>query len=296
MTRQTAIGIVPGTAIGEALAARLAADGKEVVSARVDGDLHALARRARLVVVDATAAALPEVARALGNVLDGNHLVAHTVRGLVAGGRRAAEVIAHESAVRRVGVLGGPLDADDLRAGRPSAGVIASRHPEVVDEMAAALSTPKLRVYRSREPVAVELAHSAADLVALGCGVADAMALGASARTLLVVRAVRELGRLVAALGGDPMAAAGLGGLGDLLAAAENREHPIRQRAASLAAGGDGASLPADLRESAAGIAALAREHRVPARVLSGLAELAAGRVSPALLVEALMTMPVLDD
>jgi glycerol-3-phosphate dehydrogenase len=292
---QTAIGIVPGTVLGEALAARLAADGKELVVERADGDLRALARRARLVVVDATAAALPEAARALGNVLDGNHLVAHTVRGLV-GGRRAAEVIAEESAVRRVGVLGGPLDVEDLRAGRPSAGVIASRHPEVVDEMAAALSTPKLRFYRSREPIAVELAHSASDLIALGCGVADAMALGASARTLLVVRAVRELGRLVAALGGDPMAAAGLGGLGDLLAAADDREHPIRRRAAELAAGGDGAALPADVRESAAGLVALAREHRVPARVLSGLAELAAGRVSAALLVEALMTMPVLDD
>src|SRR6185312_6537442 len=101
------------------------------------------------------------------------------------------EAIRQETPALRVGVLAGPIAIADLDAGRPTAAVIASRHPEVVDELAAALSTPHLRVYRGRDPIGVELASALDDLIVVGWGLAEGLALGAPARAVMTVRCMR---------------------------------------------------------------------------------------------------------
>src|SRR6185503_13901168 len=98
--------------------------------------------------IDAEPKALRSIARALGDRIDGDRLLAHAVRGLCPDGAGPIEVLREETPARRLGVLAGPMGVADLDAGRPTAAVIASHHPEVVGELAAALSTPSLRVYR----------------------------------------------------------------------------------------------------------------------------------------------------
>jgi glycerol-3-phosphate dehydrogenase (NAD(P)+) len=295
------VGVVCGTPLGVGLAARLVTDGRAVRDVRLsprDGaaamaELSELAAAARLIVVDAEPAALPELARALGEVLDGNHLVAHTVRGLTPSGASALTVLRHETAVRRLGVIAGPLTATDLAAGRPAAAVVAARHPEVVEEFAAALSTPHLRVYRGHDPLGVELASSVGDVVAVGCGVARGLGFGDTTRSMMLVRSVRELGRLIAACGGEPTTAGGLAGLGDLLVRAVEGD-PAFQLGVGLAHAA--ALAPPALVASARGLAELARRQRVAAHILDGLARLLAGDVQPLELVRRLMALPVLDD
>ena len=199
--------------------------------------------------------------------------------------------------MRRTGVLAGPLLVPALREGRPTAAVIASRHPEVVEEAAEMLSTPKLRVYRSRDPVGVELSASLAELAVLACGMADALGLGATARGLVVVRAVRELGRLIQAVGGDPMTATGLAGLGDVLVRGSDASSDAYRLGIALAKG----SAPeqktvASLEQTAARLSALVRKHKVRAYVFEALASLFRDKVLPSTLVEQLMTIPVLDE
>jgi glycerol-3-phosphate dehydrogenase (NAD(P)+) len=294
------IGVVSGTALGQALADRLRADGREVTAGRDAAALKDMAR-ARLIVVDATPSELPALGRALGDVIDGNTLLCHTVRGLIQG-RGGIEVLLSETPSLRVGVLGGPLSPGDLAAGRPTAAVVASRHPEVVDEFAAALSTPKLRVYRGRDPLGVELASTLPDLVALGWGLSSALGFGANTRAVLLVRAVRELGRLAAALGGDAVTAGGLAGLGDMLVRGGDTESPAFRYGAALAGrfeNGAAPATPPEIQgaiENARAIRDLARKHRVHVHIFQGLADLVDGKLPAAELVARLMTLPVLDD
>lgn len=285
------IGVVAGTSLGEALAARLREDGREITTE------IAQMRHARLIVVDALPAELHQRARALGEHLDGSQLLAHTVRGLVAG-VGAIDVLKEETPCLRVGVLAGPLQPADLAAGRPTAAVIASRHPEVVEEMAQGLSTPKLRVYRGHDPLGVELASTLPDLVALGWGVASALGFGATTRAVLLVRAVRELGRLIAALGGDPTTASGLAGLGDMLVRGGDTHGAGFQYGAQLA-GSARATPPPELAavvDNARALRQLARAHKVAVHIFEGLADLVDGKLAAGDLVARLMTLPVLDD
>jgi glycerol-3-phosphate dehydrogenase (NAD(P)+) len=286
------IALVGDGALGAALADRLRADGREV------GRGVAAAREARLVLVDATPAGLPGLAEELGPVLDGNHLVAHMVRGLFADARHTngpAEVIAAATAVRRIGVLAGPLRVGDLSAGAPSAAVVASRHPEVVEEFAVALSTPKLRVYRSQDPLGVELGAAVGDFVAIACGMAQGLGYGEATEAVLVVRAVRELGRLIAALGGDPATASGLSGLGDIMLRARDQNSPawtFGKRAVT----DKPEALPAPLGETAKALRQLGRQTRVSNYLFDGLARVVAGEIQPRDIVEHFMKLPVLDD
>ena len=107
-----------------------------------------------------------------------------------------------------------------------TAAVVMSRHPKWWSDFATTLSLPKLRVYRGRDPLGVELASTLPDLVALGWGLSAALGFGATTRAVLLVRAVRELGRLIAALGGDAITASGLAGLGDMLVRGGDPESP----------------------------------------------------------------------
>jgi glycerol-3-phosphate dehydrogenase (NAD(P)+) len=287
------IGIYAGTPIGSALGVRLAADGRVVKLARDPSEVGRL-KEVRLVLVDATPAELRSVAQALGNVLDGGHLVAHTVRGLLPDGGRPTEVLHDETAVRRLGVLAGPLVPADLEAGRPAAGVVASHHPEVVEEFAAELSTPKLRIYRARDPIGIELAAALSDLVVVGVGVAHALGLNETAVTVLLVRAIRELGRLISAAGGDPESATGLSGLGDVLVRAHTPSSPTHALGERLAAGDAGAR--AQLAPAVLALRALDRRPHGSTHIFAGLAALIDGKLTPAELITRLMTLPVLDE
>ena len=292
----SAIGIVDGTDVGEALVGRLSSDGRRVLSGGDAAAFKRMAAEARLILVDARSAELPRVLRELGEHLDPNHLVVHTVHGL-AGEDSAAALIERESAVRRIGVLAGPLLVSSLRQGRPTAAVIASRHPEVMEEFAEVLSTPRLRVYRSRDPVGVELSASLADLAVLGCAMADALALGGAARAVVVVRAVRELGRLVQAAGGDPVTATGLAGLGDILVRSGDESTTAYRLGVALAKGDPvDPQARAVVEQTAARLVALNRVYKVSAHIFEGLAAFLGGKVTPGDLVERLMTIRVLDE
>jgi glycerol-3-phosphate dehydrogenase len=295
----SAIGIINGTEVGEALVARLSTDGRRVLSGVNGAALRRICGEARLVLIDARRDELPAILRELGEHLEPNHLVAHTVHGLGAEGS-AARLIESESPVRRTGVLAGPLLISALRQGTPTAAVIASHHPEVVAEFSEALSTPRLRVYRSRDPIGVELSASLAELAVLGCGMADGLKLGAPARALVMVRAVRELGRLVHALGGDPVTATGLAGLGDILVRGADDSVPAYRLGVALVTGAEpDARALQSLEETSARLKTINRDYGVRAHLFEGLAAYLSSprdKMSPAALVEQLMTIRVLDE
>lgn len=278
---------------------------------RRDGALEGLqvttelraAHDAKLVVLATPSSVVREVARTLGDHLDGSHYVVHGVRGLVADGDAlltVSDVLREELPARRVGALGGPALAEDLDAGRPSVLVSASRFPEVNDALARALVSPALRVYSTSDLRGLEWASALVGCLAIGIGFAKGVGLSPGLIAAVLCRSMAEAGRIAKAAGGDENTLLGLGGYGDLLASVEMNSRPEVVLGRALATG---QSMHDALRETGARVEAVellprvlafSAQHGVRAPIFSGLERAFQKNATPAALIEELMTLPML--
>lgn len=255
---------------------------------------------ARLIILAVPSQTAGEIAFALGDFLDGRHLVVHGIRGLAKDAMAPlSEVIRRESPVRRVGAIGGPVVAEDLAAGRPSVMVVGSPYAEVRKAVAQAFVTPTLRLYETDDLRGLEWASALVGCLMIGAGYAKASGFGAGLVAAFISRGVQEAGRIAAAAGGDERTLLGLAGYGDLLASVEQPGRPEIVLGTALAHGKslEGAKAEAKLRiealELIPRVAEWAVAHKVKAPIFQSLANgiLAAAPVSE--VVHQLMTSPV---
>lgn len=133
---------------------------------------------------------------------------------------RMSQVIAEVLACRSlppVAVLSGPTFAREVAAGEPAAVVIASEDIDAAAEIQRAFSTPRLRLYVSRDVVGVELGAALKNVIAIGAGICRGLGLGSNSVAALVTRGLAEITRLAVTMGGNPRTLSGLAGLGDLV-------------------------------------------------------------------------------
>ena len=201
-------------------------------------------------------------ARALGDVVDGRHMLVHAI-GALAGpdDARAERGVAEETPARRIGALAGPALPADLVAGRFAAMVCASPFDEVTREARRLLNLPPaIRLYTSRDLPGVELAAALSGAYTVAFGMADALGMGPGPRAVLVTRVVAEAQRLVEALGGEPRTFTGLAGLGNLLVRTSpgpgdtRARLPVRPRAGAERGRRRAARRPARARGGARGL------------------------------------------
>jgi glycerol-3-phosphate dehydrogenase (NAD(P)+) len=245
------IGILGGGPWGFALArAVLNAGNRAVVCTRRDGplrpegvevtaDVAVLGARATLIVLAVPSAVARPVATTLGDVVSGAHYVVHAVRGLSTDGLMpVSQIIRHETPVRRVGVLAGPVLAADLLADRPSVMAVASHFPEVLDALRTALSSSSLRLSVSDDLVGTEWASALVGALLLGVGYARGVGIREPLLAGLLVRALREAAQVGVAAGALEKTFYGLAGIGDLMAAmAQQDARPEVQFGLRLAKG-----------------------------------------------------------
>jgi len=125
-----------------------------------------------------------------------------------------AQTLPHDVAA---GALSGPSFALEVARGLPAALVLASRDAAFAARTAAALNSPRLRIYSSTDVVGVELGGAVKNVIAIAAGIADGLDLGTNARAALITRGLAEIVRLGEALGGRAETFMGLAGLGDLV-------------------------------------------------------------------------------
>ncbi|MCS7199208.1 MAG: NAD(P)H-dependent glycerol-3-phosphate dehydrogenase [Caldimicrobium sp.] len=118
---------------------------------------------------------------------------------------------------RKYFVLGGPSFAFELAQRLPTAVVLAGFEKEATTYLQEVFAWKYLRVYRSYDPLGVELAGALKNVIAIAAGISDGLALGLNARAGLISRGLRELERCGIALGGKRETFYGLAGLGDLV-------------------------------------------------------------------------------
>lgn len=290
------VGILGGGAWGVALCLGASRAGAEVVlySRQDRREVHGKARitdsyaevaRSRLIVVAAPSTVVREVLRGLGDHLDGAHLLVHGIRGL---GRdrleTVSDIIRDETPVRRVGALGGPVQARELAHGRPSAMVCGSHYPEVIAAVTRGFQHGMLRVYGTPDLRGLEWASALVGCLSVGVGFAAQAGAGPGLLAALISRGVDEAARICAAAGADERTMLGLGGYGDLLAsiALEDRPEVVLGKALARGQTLDQAVSEAKLRVEAIELiprlSTFAKESKVPAVTFDALVDILKGQ------------------
>jgi glycerol-3-phosphate dehydrogenase (NAD(P)+) len=154
--------------------------------------------------------------------LAGKHrpeLLIHVSKGILIGTHERLSESLETMLGVPVGVLSGPSFADEVANNLPTTVVIAlprSVEDERAAQIQALLSTPRLRLYLSRDVVGVELCGALKNVLAIASGLVESLGLGNNARAALFTRGLVEMSRLVEKLGGNPETVMGLAGAGDL--------------------------------------------------------------------------------
>lgn len=236
------------------------------------------------------------IARDLGDHLSGAHLVVHGIRGLSGDELYTiSQILREETPVRRLGALGGPVQASELNDGRPSALVVGSEFRDVLAAVHAALSSEWLQVHRSPDLRGLEWASALVGCLSIGIGfVQQREDVSPGLLAALISHAVDEAAAIASAAGAQERTLYGLAGYGDLLASMALPDRPEvvlgRElgRGASLEQAQDKASLRIEAIELVPRIARFAQRRGVGCTVFSALADILRGRGKPEDLVRAL--------
>jgi glycerol-3-phosphate dehydrogenase (NAD(P)+) len=185
---------------------------------------------------------------------------------------RPSEVIQQVLSARlepRVAVISGPTFAREVARCDPTALVVSSADTVLSEQVQHAFSGPSFRLYRSPDPIGVEIGGAIKNVIAIGSGVLHGLGLGHNATAALITRGLAEMTRLAVAMGGNAHTLSGLAGLGDLVLTCTGELSRNRAVGAELARGRKLDEISGSMKMVAEGIkttdaaVALARRHAV---------------------------------
>jgi glycerol-3-phosphate dehydrogenase (NAD(P)+) len=208
------------------------------------------------------------------------------------------EVLVQAAPGAEPAILSGPSFARDVARGLPTAVTIASRI-DIAERLQATLGHRHFRPYASDDLIGVALGGAAKNVYAIGCGIADGLGLGESARAALLARSFAELARLGTAVGGRLETLMGLSGLGDLVLTATSPSSRNFAFGQKLGLGKPLAELRApdvplaEGVETAPALVARARRHGVELPIAETITAVLDGTLPAATALERLMTRPL---
>ena len=148
-----------------------------------------------------------------------NAIVVSTLKGIeISTQKRMSEIVEEMWGLTSIGVITGPNLADELVLRQPAGAVAAAPTQELADFIRGLFRTPYYRTYTSTDVMGCELAGAIKSVIALSVGISIGMGFGENTQAMLITRGLNEVARLCAAHGSDPLTAAGLAGMGDLVA------------------------------------------------------------------------------
>ena len=194
---------------------------------------------ARAVVVVTPSNLLREVARTLSPLIETDLPVVICSKGIEEGsGKLCTEIFEDELGnASRLAVLSGPNHAEEVIRQIPTATVIASRSPKAADLFQGFFASDTFRTYVSDDVRGVELCAAFKNVIAIAVGLSFGLGFGDNTAALLMTRGLAEMGRLVAACGGQTRTCMGLAGMGDLVATCTSKHSRNRSFGEMLAAG-----------------------------------------------------------
>lgn len=169
------------------------------------------------------------------------------VKGIEVGSfRTMTELMATRWPTARTAALSGPTFAREVALGLPAAVVIGCRDEEFGKALQSAFGTSSLRLYTNRDQRGVELSGALKNCIAVAAGAVEGLGVGSNSMAALITRGLAEMGRLVAACGGEAQTVSGLAGLGDLVLTCHGQLSRNRRVGQELARGRQLAEILAD--------------------------------------------------
>ncbi|MEB3221992.1 MAG: NAD(P)H-dependent glycerol-3-phosphate dehydrogenase [Candidatus Sericytochromatia bacterium] len=265
---------------------------------RATTSLEAVGTGCRLILLVVPSGSLRGVVAELGAHLDGAHQVVHAVKGFEGSTlKRMSEVVREETCVRQIGVLSGPNLAREVAEGQPSATVVASHFPAVIDAARAVLAGPTFRVYGNTDVVGAEVGGAVKNIMAIAAGIATGLSFGDNTRALLLTRGLAEVARLGHHLGARQETFSGLSGIGDLMATCFSPLSRNFQVGLRLARGESLAAIVGEMRQVAEGVKTARTVHEyataegVHMPITEGVYQIVHGGVEPREVLAGLMNI-----
>jgi len=170
-------------------------------------------------VLAVPAQTLRENLTAWKSMVQPNALFVSTLKGIeVSTMSRMTEIISEVLETQNVAIITGPNLANELILRQPAGAVSAAATMTIAEKVQQLFTTPYYRVYTSVDVLGCELAGAIKSVIALAVGISIGMGYGENTQAMLITRGLNEVARLCAAHNADPLSAAGLAGMGDLVA------------------------------------------------------------------------------
>ena len=223
-------------------------------------------------------------------------VVVSTLKGIeISTQMRMSEIIEEMWGTSKVGVITGPNLADELVLRQPAGAVAAASTQELADVIRDLFRTPYYRTYTSTDIMGCELAGAIKSVIALSVGISIGMGFGENTQAMLITRGLNEVARLCAAHGSDPLTAAGLAGMGDLVASCGSPLSRNRTFGEVLGRSGSMEAARAEVAKTVEGVASagavveIAHRVGVEVPVIESVADIVNGALTPDAALQRLM-------
>lgn len=171
---------------------------------------------AEIIVISIESQQLRDLAKRLKKYFTSDKIIVLCMKGIEeTTGMRLSEVIADVlGKEQKTAVWLGPGHVEEFVKGHPSCMVIDSTDTSVRDSLVDAFSSKLIRFYYGSDIIGGEIGAAAKNVIGIAAGMLDGFEIS-SLKGALMARGVREVSRLIVAMGGRELTAYGLTHLGD---------------------------------------------------------------------------------
>lgn len=219
-----------------------------------------------------------------------------TLKGIeVSSMSRMTEIIQEVMHTENIAIITGPNLANELILRQPAGAVAAAPTAALSERVKNLFDTPYYRVYTSVDVLGCELAGAIKSVIALAVGVSIGLGYGENTQAMLITRGLNEVARLCAAHNADPLSAAGLAGMGDLVASCGSPLSRNRTFGEVLGRSGSMDQARNEVAKTVEGVASssaiLEIAHRVGIEVpvIEAVADIVSGLITPTQALDRLM-------
>jgi glycerol-3-phosphate dehydrogenase (NAD(P)+) len=201
-----------------------------------------------------------------------------------------------------IAVISGPSFALEVAKSLPTAVVVAGKDDKHLTKVRNLLHHRHFRVYKSFDPIGVQICGAVKNVLAIACGISDGMNYGANAKAALITRGIAEMARLGMTMGAEQDTFMGLAGVGDLVLTCTDNQSRNRRFGLQLGTGAGLDEAEATIgqvvegKHNAAQVASLANQHKIEMPITEEVHEIIQGNITAKKAAENLMHRPPKDE
>jgi glycerol-3-phosphate dehydrogenase (NAD(P)+) len=266
------------------------------IGLRATSDLSEAFNFSNIYVLAIPAQTLRENLKSWKSLVQPDAIYISTLKGIeVSTMSRMTEIIQEIMQTENVAIITGPNLANELILRQPAGAVAAAPTNSLAEKVKQLFDTPYYRVYTSVDVLGCELAGAIKSVIALAVGVSIGLGYGENTQAMLITRGLNEVARLCAAHNADPLSAAGLAGMGDLVASCGSPLSRNRTFGEVLGRSGSMNVARSEVAKTVEGVASssaiLEIAHRVGIEVpvIEAVADIVSGSISPTQALDRLM-------